>query len=369
MRLLVLSCNTGEGHNSAGRAVYEQAVALGHEARMLDIMLLAGRRTTKAVESAYTGVVKRSPRVFNMLYTAGEYVSSKRAHSPVYYANALLADPLAEVLEENAYDIILTSHLFPAETLTYMKHHQLLHIPFVSVETDYTCIPFWEETDCDYYTIPHPELIHEYVSKGIPARRLLPVGIPVCEAFKKRLDKSEARKSLGLAQDGNMLLVMTGSMGYGHVRELVSELLRTTCARITVICGRNAAMINSITASFYKNRRVNVVGFTQKVSLYMDACDILFTKPGGLSSTEAAVKGVPIVHTDPIPGCETRNAEFFSAHGLSLTAPNITAQALCGRRLLENKGLRERMLQAQAKEINANAALDTVKILEEITST
>ena len=66
---------------------------------------------------------------------------------------------------------------------------------------------------------------------------------------------------------------------------------------------------------FCSDCRVLAVPFTDNVQLYMDACDVLLTKPGGLSSTEAAVKNVPMVHTDPIPGCETKNAQFFMDRG------------------------------------------------------
>ena len=31
MKILILSCNTGEGHNSAGKAVMEAALLRGHE--------------------------------------------------------------------------------------------------------------------------------------------------------------------------------------------------------------------------------------------------------------------------------------------------------------------------------------------------
>ena len=66
------------------------------------------------------------------------------------------------------FDIVLTPHLYPAETMTYMKKKKLLHMPAVAVGTDYTCIPFWEETNLDYYVIPHEDLIPEYVKRGVP---------------------------------------------------------------------------------------------------------------------------------------------------------------------------------------------------------
>ena len=72
-------------------------------------------------------------------------------------------DSAASYIDRHDFDIVLTPHLYPAETMTYMKKKNLLHIPAVAVGTDYTCIPFWEETNLDYYVIPHEDLFPEYV--------------------------------------------------------------------------------------------------------------------------------------------------------------------------------------------------------------
>ena len=77
---------------------------------------------------------------------------------------------------------------------------------------------------------------------------------------------------------------------------------------------------------FCKQPRVQILGFTTQMSLYLKACDVLFTKPGGLTSTEAAVTGVPMIHTAPIPGCETVNRKFFMKAGMSWSAITLNGQ-------------------------------------------
>ena len=149
MKILILSCDTGEGHNSAGRAVREAAELKGHTVEMMDMFLLSGKRTSHAVAGAYVGIVKHIPFFFGFIYKVGMLISSSRRKSPVYFANALLGKKLASYIAKHDFDIVVTPHLYPAETMTYMKKKKLLHIPAVAVGTDYTCIPFWEETDCD----------------------------------------------------------------------------------------------------------------------------------------------------------------------------------------------------------------------------
>ena len=178
MRVLILSCNTGEGHNAAGKAVLERVIAEGHEAVMEDIMMMAGKRTSRIVGGTYVGIVQHMPHFFQLLYKAGSRISSPARKSPVYWANTFMAKHLSRYLEENHFDIIVTPHLFPAETMTYMKKHNMLKQKVVAIATDYTCIPFWEETNCDYYILPHPDLVEEYAEKGIPREKLIPFGIP-----------------------------------------------------------------------------------------------------------------------------------------------------------------------------------------------
>ena len=174
MKVLILSCNTGEGHNSAGKAVKEAVERAGHEAVMMDMMILAGPRTSAIVGGGYVKIVKYIPRLFQMLYRAGSAISSDRRKSPVYYGCALMAKKLGRFLEANAFDVIVTPHLFPAETMTAMKRRGMLKQKTVAVATDYTCIPFWEETDCDYYVIPHEDLKEEFAAKGFRKKNCFP---------------------------------------------------------------------------------------------------------------------------------------------------------------------------------------------------
>ena len=163
-----MSCNTGEGHNAAGHALEDEIRRSGHEVCMIDMMMLAGARISRLVGGGYVGIVKHAPRVFHLLYRAGDKISSAKRKSPVYYANALLAGRVQAYLAAHDFDIIVTPHLFPAQTLSYLRRRGRLRQKVVAVSTDYTCIPFWEETACDYYVIPHADLAAEYEKKASP---------------------------------------------------------------------------------------------------------------------------------------------------------------------------------------------------------
>lgn len=100
---------------------------------------------------------------------------------------------------------------------------------------------------------------------------------------------------------------------------------------------------------------------------YMRACDIFLTKPGGLSSTEAAVSGVPLILLSPIPGCETHNAAWFSSHRMALTAEHPQTDLLSALTAMQNvRGLKEEMLQAQRTYINPNSTRDLCDFAERL---
>ena len=86
---------------------------------------------------------------------------------------------------------------------------------------------------------------------------------------------------------------------------------------------------------------------------YMAAADIFVTKPGGLSSTEAAVTGVPMIHISSIPGCETRNLKYFESHGMSLPLKHIRLEKALDR--LKNKQERTDMINNQHRYISSSA--------------
>lgn len=237
----------------------------------------------------------------------------------------------------------------------------------IAVMTDYTCIPFWEETRCDAYIVAHEELVKKCVKRGIPEEKLIPAGIPVSGRFTRKADKKKAREYLRLPFQDQIFLVIGGSMGAGDLEKLTSQFLKTRKVGefFIIICGNNKKMFQKMKKKYKDQKSILLVGQTRQMDLYMKACDIVYTKPGGLTSTEAAVSGIPIVHTAPIPGCESANRRFFVRHGMSIAPRSVETQIERGRELLCNPEKRELMKRAQKETIPENSAQKIVKILED----
>ena len=362
MKALILSCNTGQGHNTAGRAVLEALLARGIDAEMKDTLAFGGQKTSSYVSGSYISITQHVPRLFGQMYRAGATISNPYIKSPVYFANKLYADKLCDYIAQQGIDTVVCPHLFPAEALTYLRGKQGLKVRCYGVATDYTCTPFWEETDVDLFFIPHERLRAEYEKKGFAPERLMVTGIPVSRVFREKVDMATARKQLELPKEGRLFLLMSGSMGFGDVPDIVARLLALgdDAMRVLVLTGHNDRMTRVLKQRFGEDARVLPVGYTKQVALYMDACDVTLTKPGGLTSTEAAVKNVPFVHTAPIPGCETENQRFFGELGVALPTKTPLESAQAALLLCADGELRSRQLKCQREQINARAADDIV---------
>ncbi len=343
MDALILSCGTGGGHNAAAAAIQQELTARGHSTELLNPYTLRGERLESVVNAAYVKLVQRAPHVFGMAYTIGNAYRLVPFRSPVYYANnGRMAVCLGRYLMEHHFDVIIATHLFPAEILTGLRRRGFPLPRVYFVATDYTCIPFTEETECDRYIIPSEKLIPEFCRRGIPRERLCPLGIPVRAQFYQHSDRAELRARLGLDQDRRYILLAGGSIGAGKIGQAVSALLAhydRASVELIVVCGSNQRLYKSLSRRY--GARCTVIGSTPDMAAYMRACDLFISKPGGLSSTEAAVSGASLIHITPIPGCETHNMRFFQHYGLGVAVPFLHPRLLkvCDRLLEREQAL------------------------------
>lgn len=358
MNVLILSCNTGGGHNAAARAVAEALRERGSTCKVVDYLALASDFVSKEVCGAYVSIVNHAPNMFNAIYKAGEVVSSPHRRSPIYYLNKTFVRFLKREFAAAHYDAVVVSHIFAAQALTALRRQGELDIPFVCIATDYTCSPFWEEIMCDKLTIPHPDLAEEFIGHGVSAERLLPCGIPVSGACNTPLTQPEARAALGLPTDRPMVLLLGGSMGHGSQKDLIDALYarKRFSPHIVVVCGSNEKGRAALEKRYAKREDITILGFEKRVPMLMRAASVTFTKPGGLSSTEAAVVNTPTIFCNAIPGCETRNQDFFVQRGMAYAPDSVWAQSKAARLLCTSAENLEAMLEAQRANVPQHAA-------------
>jgi len=364
MNILLLSCKTGGGHDAAANALKEQFELLGHQAFVFDYLTLAGEDVAKRVANLYVKTVQKAPIVFGCCYKLGMSVSKRTKNSPIYKMNKKMAKYLITYLNENHYDAIVMTHLYPAETLTYISRLGYALPLTVGVLTDYTLTPFWEETVCDEYIVPHPLLIDECVKRGLPKERLHPFGIPFSPRILLDISKEEAKRELLLDTSKKTILLIGGSMGAGKLSKLTKAFAcspRINELQIVVICGNNESVYKKNLKKYGNNKSFKIITTTNQMPIFMKAADVVYTKPGGLTSTETAASRSLMVITYPIPGCEDANKEFFVKLNMATTKKTPNDLVKVGLDLLDNEELARKMISSQEENIDHDA---TRKIAE-----
>lgn len=371
MDALILSCGTGGGHNAACHAIEKELKSRGHAVETLNPYLLKSARAARAVDLAYVRLAQRAPAAFGAVYGIGNAYRRLPVRSPVYHLNRRMRPVFADYLEKHHFDAVVMTHLFPAEILTGIRRHMSVPKSFF-ISTDYTCIPFTEETDCDYYVIPSPELADEFCGRGIAKERIRPLGIPVDTDFTPVLlpaeERRRSREALGLSAEERYryILVAGGSIGAGRIDEAVSLLLghyEGTDTKIIVVCGNNEELYRKLNRQF--GARCTVLAHTDRMPEYLKACDVFLSKPGGLSTTEAAVAGIPLVLMTPIPGCETLNMRFFEERGMCEAVSSIKTDLIPACEKLLDQTAAEKMRRCQRQSLPAHAARAICDLIEQ----
>ena len=239
MKILILSTNTGGGHNAAGNAMIDALAELGVRAEMVDSLAIASEWGSKTVSGVYASVARHSPRVFGAGYRVVGKLSPKHGHSASYALNLVNIRRLEEYIFQTAPDAIITTHVFSSQALTHLIKRGKIGALTFGIMTDYNVTLFWEETRLDAYILPHPDLVAPYIAKGMPAERLFPYGIPVTPQIAPERDIVAAKQAYGIDPECKHVIVAGGSMGAGKLPRTVRALDEAPFAATTPPPRRN----------------------------------------------------------------------------------------------------------------------------------
>ncbi len=326
MRTLILSCNTGEGHNSCAKAIEEYYLAQGESCRIEDGLQYISHGFSRFISWGHSFVYKYLPWLFCWGYGCAErHPSAFLENTVIYRILTCGTEQLYQYIKENQFDAVICTHVFTALMVTDVikKYQPSLVTGFVA--TDYTCSPSAKDGRLDYYFIPDEKLTDEFTCENIPKEKIIVSGIPVRQMFYTQYTKTEAKMRVGVKTSRHHLLFMCGSMGCGPMEKLLRKLAESQKENyeITVVCGRNEKLKKRLEKSFGQSQNIHIRGYVKDMSLLMDSADLYLTKPGGLSTSEAAVKELPMLLIDTVAGCEEYNCRFFVEKGYAKTGNNL----------------------------------------------
>lgn len=366
-RIAIATVTAGAGHLQAAAALEEAWKRLypGDVVERRDVLDFTSKLFRKFYSESYLQLVERAPELWGALFRKSDdpvaVEKLARVRQTLGRANARR---FVEWLGEFGPDVVLCTHYLPQEILGGLRKKDVLaKWPLVtSVVTDFEAHALWIEKVVDLYCVAADSTGARLVARGVAKDAVVTTGIPVSDRFRGKVDRKAARKKLGLRDDLPVLLVLGGGFGMGPVAEIVTALNRLeTTVQVAVVCGRNADLLREV-ATVERKHPTHLLGFVRNMQDWMTASDLILTKPGGLTSSEALALGRPMMILNPIPGQETANSDFLLERGAAAKINRIEDLPFRLAELLAGEGLSELSLKAKAlgRPLASDAVVEAV---------
>jgi len=355
-RVLLLSATSGAGHVRAAQALEKAFQERGDcSVAHVDALRYVSKLFQRVYEDAYISMVRKAPEFMGLLY--------QRTDQPWQNMRQRLAldrlntGKMIRMLKRVQPDLCVATHFLPAEIIAWLIAKEKLFAHNAIVVTDYDVHALWLCRTVDRYYVANQEA-GEYLARiGVPREKLCVQGIPVDPVFAVPLDRAEARKHLGLDVASTVILISTGGYGVGPLEQLVKDLLEPPRPwQIVAIAGKaekTQKRLEELAKTAGKlasgAARLCPVGFTTEMDKYMAAADLMIGKAGGLTTSEALARALPMVLIEPIPGQEERNADHLLEAGAAIRCNNLPAAAWKIATLLDDPERLNRMQDAARK--------------------
>ncbi|MBV9126085.1 MAG: glycosyltransferase [Planctomycetes bacterium] len=366
-RILVLSASVGAGHLRAAQAVELALRQVVPEAAVknLDVLQLTNAPFRRVYGRGYLDLVNRAPHVLGYFYDLLDRPSKEGRRDRFRLAwEKLNLQSFMRFLQEEPWDLVINTHFLPAEIIAHLRRQGRLSLPQVTATTDFETHRLWVNDPCERYFTATEEGARYLRSWGVPAGTdIIATGIPIHPVFSRPRDPEECRQCHGLAGDRPVVLQLAGGFGVGPIEKLYRALLDVEVPlEVVVVAGRNEAAREQLQQmAAPKRHRVKVLGFTDQIDELMAAADLVMSKPGGLTTSEALARGAAMVIVNPIPGQESRNSDFLLENGAAIKVNNIATLAYKITALLSDP---KRLAQLKANAValgRPRAAFDVVE--------
>jgi len=365
LKALIFTVSIGAGHNKAAEAIGGVLEERGWTCKIVDTLQYINKAAHKIVVGTYLESVKFTPQLYGLLYRKAESGEGLADISQVL--NQLFSLRLQGLVEQFKPDIMVCTHPFPLQMLSILKGRRKFKAPVMAVLTDYAVHPFWVHRFVDAFVLPAEHLVHDLALSGVNQKKIFPLGIPVNPRFLESVDRAAVYNDFGVNPDKPIILVMGGGLGFGSVEKVIGALMDTPWdVQILAVAGDNKKLYDRLEEIAHSTDKTLVpLGYTNQVGSLMEIADVLVSKPGGLTVTEALIKHLPFAILSPIPGQEEQNSDFLLNNGLAVRLQkNNPVPAL--RQLLQNplrlKQIRE-MAENLAKPTSTTAIADLINTL------
>lgn len=342
--VLFLFSDTGGGHRSAAEAIIE-AINLEFPNRisteMIDFFREYAPPPFDLAPELYPPMA-RVPDVWELGYKLSDGQRRTR-----FLYNAIwpyIRRASFRLLREHPFDLLVSVHPIPVVSVTRALRPG--DPPFITVVTDMVSVhSWWYNRRSDLVLVPTEIARQRGLTYGLRPDQIRVVGLPVAERFCQPMvgDRRQLRNRLGWPQDRPVLLLLGGGDGMGPMSKAARVISEAHLdATLVVITGRNRKLKARLDA-FEWSMPTYIYGFVKEMPDFMRAADILLTKAGPGTISEAFIAGLPMILYSRMPGQEEGNVSYVVNEGAGIWAPRPAKMVEILRRWLENPAEREKV--------------------------
>jgi len=368
-KVFIFTASTGSGHNLAAQSLEDALSKSGFETRILDAFKESSAVLDRIMSEGYKQLVENAPRFYEQMYKKFNKKTPFREH--VFGRMSRLMNPeLVPLIQEEKPDLIISTHPFVTRLLGTIKEHADIDIPVLAFVTDYKIHDVYIHKMINAYVVGSEYTKKTMMDLGVSPDIIFPFGIPIRRAFTE--NKTNTTKNNSKIK--GTVLLMAGSLGSKNMEKAFSALMKIEKPiRLIVVCGNNEKVFRSI--EFLKkvyqseDKLVDIYGFVNNIPELMDDSDIIITKPGGLTSTEAIMKNIPMIIPFCYPGQEEENADYLVESGMAIKVKKIKDLTPTLDFLIENQYIIKEMSETMSEESRLHSMEKTVSLCKKLTQT
>ena len=368
--ILILSASVGTGHLRAAEAVALALRRLAPQAvvKNVDVLSLAIRPFRYCYGQIYVDLIDRAPQVLGFFYNLMDRFrppaeqSHRWDHVRVGLEKMSLR-PFLHLLRHHPWDLIINTHFLPGEIIASLHEQEHFEVPQLMVITDFEAHRLWVPQPCAHYFVATEETARYLQCYEVPGEDISVTGIPIHPVFAESKSQELCRIRHGLALDRPVILQLAGGYGVGPIEELYRALLAVEVPiELVVVTGHNAMARQHLEGlAVPPKHRTKLLGYTRDMDELMAAANLVVTKPGGLTTSEALARGRPLVIVYPVPGQEDRNSDYLLENGAAIKINHMPTLSFKVTSLLRDKE-RLALLQANARRLGRpHAAFDVAE--------
>ena len=319
MRVLIATVTAGAGHLQAAAALEEawRAAQPADDVKKVDLLDFVPKLQKKVYAEGYVKVIEHAPELYAMVFKKTDNPALVRKLTNFRRRFARHTNrAFVRFVKEFQPEVVLCTHYLPVEVMGHLKAKAAGQSPLtVCIVTDFEAHALWMDQGVDLYCVAAEETKASLVARGASAEQVAMTGIPIAARFSQALELRSIRRRYGLRDDLPTLLVLGGGFGMGPVAEILAALDKVSSEFQTlVVAGRNAELRREL-AGQDRAHPTHVLGFVTNMHELMAVSELIVTKPGGLTTSEALALGKPLFILNPIPGQETANSDFLLERG------------------------------------------------------